>query len=221
VTGGLTGAQFEQLDGVEDWRAIFGGGWACAHFRTGTLDAGVRLVSAIGEAAGGRREPVDVDLRPEGVTVRLYSGAYDGISEADAALARRISAAAHELGAEPAPRAVQHVQVAIDALVPAHVLPFWRAVLGYDRVGERDLVDRHRRGPTFWFQQMDAPRPQRDRFHVDVYVPTDEVQDRLDAALAAGGHLVTDANAPEWWTLADAEGNEVDLAIWMAEGDPG
>jgi 4a-hydroxytetrahydrobiopterin dehydratase len=26
---------------------------------------------------------------------------------------------------------------------------------------------------------------------------------------------VTDRYAPEWWTLADAEGNEVDVATWM------
>jgi hypothetical protein len=31
------------------------------------------------------------------------------------------------------------------------------------------------------------------------------------SALAAGGHLVSDEHAPEWWTLADAEGNEVDV----------
>jgi 4a-hydroxytetrahydrobiopterin dehydratase len=26
--------------------------------------------------------------------------------------------------------------------------------------------------------------------------------------------VVSDENAPEWWTLADAEGNEVDVAPW-------
>jgi 4a-hydroxytetrahydrobiopterin dehydratase len=30
-----------------------------------------------------------------------------------------------------------------------------------------------------------------------------------------GGHLVSDEHAPAWWTLADAEGNEVDVATWM------
>jgi 4a-hydroxytetrahydrobiopterin dehydratase len=32
------------------------------------------------------------------------------------------------------------------------------------------------------------------------------------AAIAAGGHLVTDEHAPAWWVLADAEGNEVCVA---------
>jgi 4a-hydroxytetrahydrobiopterin dehydratase len=64
---------------------------------------------------------------------------------------------------------------------------------------------------------MDAPRPQRNRMHIDVYLPHDQVEGRIAAAVAAGGRVVSDTNAPGWWTLADPEGNEVDLAIWMAD----
>ena len=32
--------------------------------------------------------------------------------------------------------------------------------------------------------------------------------------LAAGGRIVYDGHAPDWWTLADPEGNEVDVAPW-------
>jgi len=38
-----------------------------------------------------------------------------------------------------------------------------------------------------------------------------------DRIVAAGGRVISDKNAPGWWTLADPEGNEVDLAIWMAD----
>lgn len=93
-------------------------------------------------------------------------------------------------------------------------MPFWRAVLGYREVGDEDLIDPLFQGPPFWFQQMDAPRPQRNRIHIDVYVPHDQAEARVAAALAAGGHVVSDENAPGWWTLADAEGNEVDVASW-------
>ena len=64
-------------------------------------------------------------------------------------------------------------------------------------------------GPTIWFQQMDEPRPQRNRIHFDVIVPHDEAEARVAAAIAAGGHLVSDDRAPAFWVLADAEGNEV------------
>ncbi len=37
-------------------------------------------------------------------------------------------------------------------------------------------------------------------------------QERIDAALAAGGRMVRDNFAPAWWTLADAYGNEADIA---------
>ena len=66
-----------------------------------------------------------------------------------------------------------------------------------------------------WFQPMDAPRPERNRLHVDVYLPVDQVEARIEAAVAAGGTVVSDAHAPAWWTLADPEGNEVDLAVWV------
>jgi hypothetical protein len=81
------------------------------------------------------------------------------LSERDVALARQISASARELGVPVDLTGLQIVQVAIDALVIPDVLPFWRAVLGYQEVGDEDLLDPHLRGPPFWFQQMDAPRP--------------------------------------------------------------
>jgi 4a-hydroxytetrahydrobiopterin dehydratase len=122
-----------------------------------------------------------------------------------------------ELGVSADPVAVQHVQVAIDAMATADVRPFWSAVLGYDEVRDAVLIDPTGRGPSFGFQDMDAPRPQRNRIHIDVYVPHDQAEARVAAALAAGGRMVSDAHAPDWWTLADAEGNEVDLAAWLAE----
>jgi 4a-hydroxytetrahydrobiopterin dehydratase len=99
--------------------------------------------------------------------------------------------------------------VSIDALVRPDVIPFWRAVLGYvERDGPEDLMDPQGRGPAIFVQQMDVPRPQRNRIHVDVYVPHDQAPLRVAAAIAAGGRLVTDEYAPSWWVLADAEGNE-------------
>lgn len=222
MTDRISPREFLESPGVEDWRLLSGGAWAGGHFRTGSFAAGAALVAVIGELAAAADHYPDVDLRPAGVTVRLSSPGAGldspdggGLTGRDVELARRISAAARELGAPGDPAALQHVQVAIDALVIPAVLPFWRAVLGYAEVGDEDVIDPLRRGPTFWFQQMDAPRPQRNRIHIDVYLPPDQVQDRISAALAAGGRVVRD-RAPDWWTLADPEGNEVDLAIWLA-----
>jgi 4a-hydroxytetrahydrobiopterin dehydratase len=209
----ITSRQFHEADGVADWRVVFAG--ACAAFRTRTFAQGVALVEAIGRVTKAVGGYPDVDLRPEMVVVRLKSYDIDGLSVRDIELARQISMAARELDVTADPGAVQTVQLAIDALVTPDVLPFWRAVLGYDQAGEEDLVDPLRRGPSIWFQEMDEPRPQRNRIHVDISVPHDQAEARVAAALAAGGRLVSDQGAPAWWTLADAEGNEADIATWM------
>jgi len=218
MTERITLRQFHEADGVEDWRVV--GEGACTYFRTGSFAAGARLVHAISELAGLDDHHPDLDLRHGGVTVRLITTTddYYGLSERDVELARQISAVARELDVLADPTAVKTVQVTIDALVGPEVMPFWRAVLGYQYRGDspEDLIDPHGRGASLWFQQMDAPRPQRNRIHIDVWVPHDQAEARVAAAIAAGGRLVTDQHAPSWWTLADAEGNEVDVATWMS-----
>jgi len=56
------------------------------------------------------------------------------------------------------------------------------------------------------------PRADGGAIHVAVWVPYEQAQARVDAALAAGGRMVRDDFAPSWWTLADAAGNEADVA---------
>jgi 4a-hydroxytetrahydrobiopterin dehydratase len=99
-------------------------------------------------------------------------------------------------------------------------MPFWRAVLGYEPRADspdEDLVDPGRIGPSFWFEPMKEPR--RDgggAIHVAIWVPHDQARARVDAALAAGGRMVRDQFAPAWWTLADAAGNEADIATVLS-----
>ncbi|MGB2572119.1 VOC family protein [Micromonospora citrea] len=222
VTGQVTPQQFHDTAGVRDWRVL--GDGVSTYFRTGSFAVGARLVHAISELTDLDAHHPDVDVRHAGVTVRLVTITDDhfGLTGRDVELARRISAVARELGLPADPSAVQHVQVTIDALVGPEVVPFWRALLGYvDRAGSpEDLIDPGGRGPSFWFQRMDAPRPQRNRVHVDVWVPYDRAEARVSAALAAGGRLVTDAYAPSFWVLVDAEGNEacVGTAGWTGPG---
>jgi 4a-hydroxytetrahydrobiopterin dehydratase len=216
VADQLTPRQFHSAGGVEDWRVLFTG--ACTYFRTGSFARGVALVQAIGEVADAADHHPDVDLRYGGVAVRLWSHDVDGLSNRDVALARAISAAAGALGLDADPAAIEDVQVSVDAADIPAIIPFWRAVLGYRQVGEEDLTDPFGRGPTVWFQQIDAPRPQRNRVHVDVAVAPEAAEARVAAALEAGGVLVSDEHAPTWWTLADPEGNEVDVATVAGRG---
>ena len=206
MTQQITAGQFHAADGVEDWRCLYH--VVSAYFRTGSLAKGIALVDEVGRLVGGAEQQyVNVDLRHAGVTVSLLSR--------DVALARRISAAARELDIPADPTAVQLINVTLDALVGADVLPFWRALLGYRQIDDDYLADPVRRGPGFGLQPMDARRPQRNRMHLDVAVPHDQAEARIAAALAAGGQLVSDAHAPKWWILADAEGNEACVPTWV------
>jgi 4a-hydroxytetrahydrobiopterin dehydratase len=206
MTVQITAGQFHAADGVEDWRSLYH--VVSSYFRTGSLTKGIGLVDEIGRLAGeAEQQYLNVDLRHAGVTVNL------GLR--DVALARRISAAARELDIPAEPTAVQLINVTLDALVGADVLPFWQALLGYHQIGDDYLFDPLRRGPGFGLQQMNAARPQRNRLHLDIAVPHDQADARIAAALAAGGHLVSDAHAPMWWVLADAEGNEACIATWV------
>jgi 4a-hydroxytetrahydrobiopterin dehydratase len=50
--------------------------------------------------------------------------------------------------------------------------------------------------------------------HIDVSVAHELAEERLAAALAAGGRIVDDSQAPETWILADRAGNRVCIAAW-------
>lgn len=77
-------------------------------------------------------------------------------------------------------------------------------------------MDPRGRGASISFQKIDAPDPQVNWIHFDIWVPPDQAQVRIAAAIAAGGRLVTDKYAPAWWTLADPEGNLADVATTMS-----
>ncbi|MET0495516.1 MAG: VOC family protein [Actinoplanes sp.] len=212
MTAQITAGQFHAAEGVEDWRSLYH--LVSAHFVAGSLGRGIALVDEIGRLTDeAEQQYLTIDLRGTGVTVSL--------SRRDIALARRISAAAGKLGIPADPAAVQLINVTLDALAGPDVLPFWQALLGYRRIGDDYLADPARRGPGFGLQPMDVARPQRNRLHLDIAVPHDQAEARIAAALAAGGHLVTDEHAPKWWVLADAEGNEACVATWVGREEMG
>jgi pterin-4a-carbinolamine dehydratase len=212
MTGRITAKQFEESDGTRDWRALARG--VSTLYRTGSHSAGAELLGRVARLADAANHHPDVDLRPDGVVVRLFTHDAMGLTGRDLALARQISDAAADLGLRSDPTGVQEVDLAIDTLDPATTMPFWAAALGYRQEGDEDLIDPSWRWPFVWFQGMDAPRPLRNRIHLDVFVPRQVREARQAAALAAGGRIASDAFAPQWWTLADPEGNEVDLESW-------
>ena len=223
----LTRQQISDAVGALGWR------FAVGVIRTSVLVDSLPLAADVARvvtgAAGDADGSLSLDLRPDRVVLTLQSRADGRVGPREISAAQRISAALDELGlvTEPglgpgSPRSVQLLEIAIDALDIAAIRPFWQAVLGYgDEPGSdgtdpgAGLADPVGQGPTIWFQQMDEPRPQRNRIHLDVVVPHDESEHRIQAALAAGGRLVNDAEAPAFWVLADPEGNEACVCTWL------
>ena len=203
----ITPQVFRAADGLDDWRLLFDG--ANAFYRLPMAD-GAALVATIGAIDGMADVEAAVDLRADGVFVRLSW--YSGLTDQHIALAQQVSAAAHAAGATADPSRIQVVQIAVDAMSKPEVMEFWRAALDYRQIGPEDLVDPRGRGPQLWFQDMDVARTERNRIHIDVSLPSLTAEARVRAALAAGGTVRSEDHAPLWWGLADPEGNEVDIA---------
>jgi 4a-hydroxytetrahydrobiopterin dehydratase len=216
VTDRISPRQFQESEGLEDWRVISEG--ACIFLRTGSFAESARLAQAIAELPGLEEHPPAVDIRQGGMTIRLISIAddYMGMTERDVQVALQITTAARDLGLVADPASVQSLLVIPGAPNIAEIMPFWRALLGYEpRLDspDEDLVDPQDRGAAFWFESMDEPRADGGgAIHIAVWVPHDQAEARIAAALAAGGRMVRDEFAPSWWTLADAAGNEADIA---------
>jgi 4a-hydroxytetrahydrobiopterin dehydratase len=181
--------------------------------------AASRAVHVAGADAPGH---LSIDIRSDRAVLRLRSRDAGAVTERDLDLARALSQAlaAHGFELTAGPGATQAFEIAIDAIDIGAVRPFWKAVTGYiDEPGlsgvNDGLVDPFDRGPAIWFQQMDSERPQRNRIHLDIDVTHEAAQARVDAALAAGGRLLSDRRAPAFWVLADAEGNEACVCTWQ------
>jgi 4a-hydroxytetrahydrobiopterin dehydratase len=224
VAEALSSSEFDRRTDLPDWRILLNR--IEAVFDTGSFDAAGALVDAIATAADAAGHHPDIDVRyPDRVHVVLTTHAVGRrLTERDADLAATISALAADRGATSRPLASTSLEIAVDALDIDLVRPFWQAVLGYEPVERAaggtviDLVDPDRIGPPVWFQQMDEPRPQRNRIHIDVTVPHDLAEERVAQALTAGGILVTDEHARAYWVLADPEGNEACICTWQDRG---
>ena len=183
-----------------------------ARFRTGSFKTGLELVNQIGEAAEAADHHPDLDLRYPLLNVKLFSHDSGGITERDVDLARKISELAAALGVKADPSSVSAIELALDTPDFARIKPFWLAVLGYKANPNADDEVRNDDGalPTIWFQSSGSDEP-RQRFHIDVRVPKEVQRQRIDAAVAAGGTVVTEAST--FVTLADQDGNQVCVCI--------
>jgi 4a-hydroxytetrahydrobiopterin dehydratase len=215
----------EQINeaGLADWRKM-GQGWH-ARFLTDGFSAGARFVAAIAEAADELGHHPRVTLGDGFVDLEAISDdaihrddagvehVVASVTQQDLDLARRISAIAHERGIRSDPRSVSTIEIALDTANSSLIASMWAALLtgtvdsrGRGRVGD-DIRDATDRVPDLWFQDTEPHETPRQRFHLDVWVAPEVIEERVAAAVAAGGTVVDESHDPRFTVIADADGN--------------
>lgn len=190
---------------LPDWRMIRNALYAT--FTTGKFTAGLAFVQQIADAAEAANHHPDLTLTYPRVEVRLNSHDAGGVTDRDLSLARAISDLAAQAGHQ-ADTQQTVVQMGLDTHDLVTLSPFWAAIL--DGKADGDEIFAGDRSPDVWFQESEQlPEPPPQRWHPDIWVPHDRAEERIKAALDAGGTLASDSNAPSYWVLADPDGNKV------------
>ncbi len=203
--------EFLAADGVDDWVVLHGG--ATAVFRVPSVSDAARLAQAVVQVPGLADSGTLLTIADGRLSVRLTRGVFR-LEERHIALAREVSAIARAHGAVADRTGAQEVQLTVAAKPDAVDVGFWRAVLGYTELDDDNGADPLGHGSTVCMQELDPAKPLQHAMHVDVSVAREHVEARLAAALAAGGRIVDDADAPVGWILADRAGNRVCITAW-------
>ncbi len=201
---------FLTSEDLDEWVILHGG--PTAVFVVNSLRDAARLAAAVAEVPGLSPRTL-LSAASDRLTVKLTREMW-GTELSHVEVARAISAVAREHGATADTSAVQEVQVAVSAKPEAIDLPFWRAALGYSPLHDDNCIDPLGQGSTVWMQDLDPSKPLQHAMHIDVSLAREHIETRLAEALAAGGRIVDDSEAPSAWILADRAGNKVCLAAW-------
>jgi 4a-hydroxytetrahydrobiopterin dehydratase len=219
----LTGAEISEAN-LADWRKL--GQGLHARYVVDDFGTGVRFVAAVSEAGDALGHHPRVTLGDGYVDLKLVSDdavyrdndgnehVVEWVTQRDLDLARRITEIAAEQAVKPDPASITAIELALDTARAATIAPVWAALLtgsaearGHGTIGE-DIRDATGRVPILWFQDTDEHETPRQRFHVDVWVAPEVVRERIAAAVAAGGVVVDDSQAPSFTVIADQDGNK-------------
>lgn len=215
-------AAFRERDSVRTWRAL--GTGLHGRYRCNSLSDAAAFVAAIVEQLPPDSSP-DIDLRANSVTVRLPPVGEELADEATVLTAQMIEREAQERGLPADPASLRSMAIAIAQVRETDVTPFWAVVLGYvtdsrDELEGAGTEDPAHRLPPIWFDEHRTNTPNRGRTHIDVYLPAEEAEATVRAALEAGGRIGRTSNPPHWWTLISPDGHGIDIAPWPDRVEP-
>jgi 4a-hydroxytetrahydrobiopterin dehydratase len=196
--------------GLADWRKLAQA--LHARYRVADFKAGAAFVAAVVEMAEAVSHHPELKLTNGVVDVSLCTRE-DGfwVTQKDIDLARQISEIARQQGLTPEPGAVTQLELALDTANENGVAPFWSALLtgSPDNRIYDSVFDPTSRVPSLWFQGTDDHEAPRQRWHFDLWLAPEVADERIAAAVASGGSVVNDSEAPSFTVLADPDGNKV------------
>jgi 4a-hydroxytetrahydrobiopterin dehydratase len=196
--------------GLDDWRKLAQA--LHTRYRIADFTAGAAFVAAVAEAAEAAGHHPDLKIISGVVDVSLCTHE-DGlwITQRDIDLAEKISQIARQQGLTPEPAVVAQLEIALDTANEDRIAPFWSVLLtgSPDNKIYDSVFDPTSRVPNLWFQGTDEHPAPRQRWHFDLWLAPEAAADRITAAVAAGGSVVDDSEAPSFTVLADPDGNRV------------
>lgn len=224
----MTGAQIADA-GLSQWRKLAQG--LHARYLISDFGAGARFVTTVGEAGDAIGHHPSVSIGDGYVDLKAVSAdavyrdeagtehVVEWVTQKDIDLARRITeiAADHRLRADPA--LVSVIELGLDTAQSATIAPVWAALLTGNPASQGagspsdEIRDATGRVPNLWFGDADEHAPASQRFHLEVYVPREVAEQRIAAAVAAGGTVVDDSGAPGLTVIADQDGNTGVLCV--------
>ena len=224
----LTGEKIAAAN-LKDWRKLAQG--LHARFVVDHFGTAVRFVTAVGEAGDELGHHPHVSIGPGYVDLKLISDdaiyrddegiehVIEWVTQQDIDLARRITeiAADHKIAADPA--SVSMVELGLYTPHSATIAPVWAALLtgraesqGHGSPSD-EIRDLGGRVPNLWFGDTVEHNSSRQRLHIEIYIAPEVAEQRIAAALSAGGTVVDDRNAPSLTVIADQDGNMGTLCI--------
>jgi 4a-hydroxytetrahydrobiopterin dehydratase len=208
---------FLAADRLDDWVVLHGGATAVFPVESMAVAAdvgrAVANIPAFADSAGA------LAISENQLTVRLTRDIW-GLEPEHIDLARAVSEVVRAHGLVGDRAQAQEVQFAVAAHREEINVDFWRAVLGYVEFADDHGADPLGHGSTVWMQELAAAKALRHAMHVDVSVAHGQVEGRVRAALAAGGRVIDESEAPATWILADAAGNRVCVTSWPDGTEP-
>jgi 4a-hydroxytetrahydrobiopterin dehydratase len=224
----LKGDQIAEAN-LTDWRKLAQG--LHARYLVDDFGTGARFVAAVGEAGDALGHHPRVSIGPGYVDLKLITDdaiyrdnegtehVIEWVTQQDVDLARRITEIAADHKVEADPGSVSMIELGLDTAQSATIAPVWAALLtgnaeaqGHGSTSD-EIRDATGRVPNLWFGDADEHEAPRPRFHIEVYVAAEVVAQRIAAAVAAGGAVVDDSNAPSLTVIADQDGNRGILCV--------